>query len=593
MGQKPRAYQRFFAELKRRKVFNSAAIYGGVAFVVFQAADFVVPALRLSDTVATAIVIVAVVGFPIAMGFAWFFDLTPDGLSAVEPPQEGELDAIVAQPAVHRWPSGLAAAGGVILLFGGVGWVLWDRSDPTISFPPPELATETFLVAVPFSNLTGDSSAAPLSEGIAWELAESLRKIQGLSVLARTSRESFLASGPAVGSQDGFSSDLFLEGSVGDRGDEVELAIRLERPADQEDGNAAWTRTYRISKDEFLVGLDAVAWDIADELGAKGSDRGDGPLVFPGTRHFDAYRDYLQGRYLSRRGTPEALEAAIEGFHRALILDPDFGAAWSALAVAYILLPEYGGPPVPEIAPYAQAAVDHALGPGAHFPEGFAASGFLKWFYQWDFSGAEEDFKRSIESDPVHPVPRTWMARALTTQRRWEEAEELVREALEVDPMAPTAHLTLGLVLMCEGGDGAVEAFRQALDLAPKMHPAAFLLGTLLALEGDLEGAAGEFDRFATLTGDDPGPFRAYLAALSDPGKIPDAVSALGEATFFGPTESAALLAHLGETEAALTQLEEAARSRSPYFLWANALPQFSGMRMDPRFQGILAWAGF
>ena len=125
------------------------------------------------------------------------------------------------------------------------------------------------------------------------------------------------------------------------------------------------------------------------------------------------------------------------------------------------------------------------------------------------------------------------------------------------------------------------------------MHPAAFLLGTLLALEGDLEGAAEEFDRFSTLTGGDPGPFRAYLSALSDPATTPQAVSALEGATFFGPTQSAALLAHLGQTEAALTELEEAARARSPYFLWANALPHFSGLRMDPRFQGILAWAGF
>jgi hypothetical protein len=106
-------------------------------------------------------------------------------------------------------------------------------------------------------------------------------------------------------------------------------------------------------------------------------------------------------------------------------------------------------------------------------------------------------------------------------------------------------------------------------------------------------GAAVEFDRFSTLTGGDPAPFRAYLSALADPEKTPDAVTSLREATFFGPTQAAALVAHLGETEAALALLEKAARSRSPYFLWANALPHFSDLRMEPRFQGILAWAGF
>jgi hypothetical protein len=145
---------------------------------------------------------------------------------------------------------------------------------------------------------------------------------------------------------------------------------------------------------------------------------------------------------------------------------------------------------------------------------------------------------------------------------------------------------------MCKGGKGAADAFRRALDLSPGMHPAAFLLGTLLALEGDLDGASAEFHRFSTLTGGDPDPFRAYLSALSNPGENAQAVAALEGASFFGPTEAAALLAHLGETDAALAKLEEAARSRSPYFLWANALPHFSDLRKDPRFQGILAWAG-
>ncbi len=589
----PRAYQRLFAELKRRRVFSSAAIYGGAAFVIFGAADFMVPALRLPDSVATAIALVAICGFPIAMALAWFFNLTPHGFSVTDPPAEGELEAIVAQPAVRRWPSGLAAAGGIILLFGGVAWGYLSSSSPSIAFPSLAAATEGSLVVVPFSNLTADSGATFLGEGIARELAESLKRVRGLTVIDRTSRVAFVASALGGQGEERVGPGLFLEGSVGDNGEELEIALRLGGPPDKEDGDGAWTRDYRIPKEGFLAGLDQVAWDIAGELGAGDSDPVGGHLVFPGTSDFNAYCDYLQGRYLSRQGTPAALEGAIEAYHRALILDPDFSAAWSALAAAYVLLPEYGGPPIPEIAPYAQAAVNHAVAPGAQLPEAYAASGFLKWSHQWDFRGAERDFRRSIEMDPFNPISRYWLARALASQRRWAEAEEQARVALELDPHLPAAHMTLGLVLMCKGEEGAAEAFRRGLELAPEMHPAAFLLATLLALDGDLEGASTEFDRFSSLTGGDAAPFHAYLSAVADPKEAQDAVSALQGGSFFGPTEEAALLAHLGETEAALARLEEAARSRSPYFLWANALPHFSELRSDPRFQGVLAWAGY
>ena len=106
MKTKPRAYQRLFAELKRRRVFNTAALYGGVAFIVFQAADFVVPALRLSESVSTVIVLIAVFGFPIIMMLAWFFDLTSGGMKRTDPPEKGELEAIVAQSWLRRWTVG-------------------------------------------------------------------------------------------------------------------------------------------------------------------------------------------------------------------------------------------------------------------------------------------------------------------------------------------------------------------------------------------------------------------------------------------------------------------------------------------------------
>jgi len=590
MGKEPRAYQKFFAELKRRRVFNTAAIYGGVAFIVFQAADFVVPALRLSDSVSTAIVLVAACGFPVVVGLAWLFDLTPEGMKLTDPPREGELEAIVAQPRARRWSVGIAAAGGILLLLTGVGWHLKGRAKSGIPISSEGESIVGSVAVLPFLNLILDEDAAYLSEGIANELSKALQRVPGLKVIGRTSAFSFKNTREDLLSMaEELKVASLLEGSVGEAGDTVKLAVRLVGVGNEGQG---WTQSYQLPKEAFLASLDQVSRDIAGQLWAGFNDRKIEPLVSPSTEVFSAYRDYLRGQHLAQQLTPDALGSAIDSYNRALLLDPEFAPAWSGLATAYVLLPEYGGPSMTELLPYAQAALDRAVAPGSETPEGYAASAYLKWAYLWDFPGAEADFRRSINFDPNNPTSRYWFAQLLTTLRRWDEAQEQVGIALELDPLSPAAYMTLGLQLFCARRDGAADAFRRALELAPEMHPAAFVLGSLLAMEGDLEGAAVEFDRFSTLTGSDSSVFDTYLSALSDPMKRTEAVLALEAPGFFGSIEGAVLLAHLGENDAALSLLDRAAQARSPYLLWANAMPQFSEIHSSPHFQGILTWVG-
>ncbi len=215
METKSKAYQRLFAELKRRRVFNTAALYGGVAFIVFQAADFVVPALRLSESVSTVIVLIAVFGFPITMTLAWFFDLTSGGMKRTDPPEIGELEAIVAQSWLRRWPVGIGAALGVVLLLGGVGWDWKSRENTGNLASTDEGPTIGSLAVLPFLNLIGDEEEAYLSEGIANELLEALRRVPGLRVTGRTSAFSFRNTGvdlASVGEELNVAS--LLEGSV-------------------------------------------------------------------------------------------------------------------------------------------------------------------------------------------------------------------------------------------------------------------------------------------------------------------------------------------------------------------------------------------
>ncbi|MFH1765822.1 MAG: hypothetical protein ABIF09_16660 [Gemmatimonadota bacterium] len=591
MHKRSRGYKNFFAELKRRRVFNSAALYGGVAFIVFQAADFVVPALHLPEAVATGIVLIAALGFPPAMAFAWFYDLTSGGMKLTDPPETGELEAIAAQSPLSRWPVGIAAAFGVVLLVGGVWWRLGAGEDSGIRARTADVPTIGSVAVLPFLSLVGEEDGAFLSEGIANELMEALKRVPGLRVAGRTSAFSFKNKEiDLVSVAKELKVAWLLEGSVGEAGDTVAMAVRLVATGD---GDDSWTQSYQLPKEGFLNALDEVAWNIAGRLGAENPTEGRPHLVPPSTVGFTAYYDFLRGRYLAQQGTPDALESAITHYSKALLLDPEFGPAWSALATAYVLLPESGGPPMMEILPYVQAALDQAMKPGREMPEGHAAAGYLKWVYLWDLSGAEEDFRRSLELDPGNPITHYWFAQLLTVQRRWDEGLAHADRALELDPLSAGAHVARGLLLFCAGLEGASTSFRRALELAPTMHPAAYILAGHLAMEGDLEGAAEEFDRFSSLTGTNPSVFRAYLAALADSTNRADAVAAFQDAGFFGPIQGAELLAYLGETDASLSLLEQAAQARSPYLPWVNALPEFEGLRSNSRFQSILAWVGF
>lgn len=591
MGEKPNAYQKLFAELKRRRVFNSAAVYGGVAFVVIQSADFMIPALQLPEVVSTVIALVAIIGFPVSMVLAWTFDVTSSGVRVTKPSSATELEAIVAQPAIRRWPVGIAATAGIALLLGGVWFELGGRfsSRTSVSGSPAPIINS--VAVLPFLHLDDGSPQEYLGEGIANELLEALSRIPGLQVTARTSAFSFQG---AQSDLDSISHNLhvafLLEGSVERKDEEVQIALRLVAAGESE---PVWTLTRPLPEEDFLEALDDVAWSVAEALGAPVPDSDREALVPPHTMSFPAYADYLRGLQAAHQGTRTTLESAIAHYHRALLLDPEFWSAWAALAEAYVLLPASGGPPIMEVLPYAQAALDRAMAPGRESAEAYAASAYLKMVYLWDLPGAETDFRRAVELDATNPIPRTWRAQLLGIQRRWDEALAEVGHALELDPRSPSAHMTRGLILMCAERDGARAALERALELAPDMHPAAYVLGGLLAMQGELEEARQVFDRFSSLTGTDSIVYQAYLAAIVDPSKRPEAVAALQEPAFFGPVQRAELLAHLGEHDASLALLERSVQARSPYLPWVNAMPQYDGMRSDPRFSSILAWVRF
>ena len=207
------------AELKRRNILRVAAVYGATSFVLLQLADIVFPPLGLPQWTITLVVALTIIGFPLAMALTWIFEATPDGVRRTAPARDSEIEAILAQPRSRRWPAGVAALVGVLLLAGGavltLGQVIGRRA-----------ANYDSIAVLPFANLSGDPENEYFGDGLAEELLNALSGIEGLKVAARTSAFAFKGSRLDVRViADTLGVATVLEGSVRKSLDRIRIGV--------------------------------------------------------------------------------------------------------------------------------------------------------------------------------------------------------------------------------------------------------------------------------------------------------------------------------------------------------------------------------
>ena len=334
------AYQRLFAELKRRRVFKVAAVYGAVAFVVLQVADIMVPALALPEALTRAVALILILGFPIALVIAWAFELTPEGMKRTEDPTEAEIEAIVAQPRSRRWPSGVLALAGISALVVGAFFVL--RPEVTFRGPRVVEAGEALpaIAVLPFS--VSGPEAEFWREGMANTLATNLNGLAGLrTVSSRTvlSRwDAMVGEGDApdlaaaldVARQAGATYALIGDLAVaGDRTQatadlyDVETGQQLGQARSV--GSVAGDSAFALI-DRFTVEIVGVA-PTPEDAPVSNVD-----LARLTTTSVEALKAYLEGESFYRRSD---FVSAIEAYQRAVAIDSTFAMAHYRLSKAY------------------------------------------------------------------------------------------------------------------------------------------------------------------------------------------------------------------------------------------------------------------
>ena len=499
----------------------------------------------------------------------------------------------VGRTARPHW--GLYAAGAVALaamVFLGINVTRW-REQTTGGASGGRIRS---LAVLPLANLSGDPQQEYFADGLTDELIADLASIKSLKVISRTSAMRYKGARkplPEIAQELGV--DGIIEGSVLRSNDRVRIKVQL---IDAARDRHLWTQTYDRDTRDVLAMQSEVGRDIAERIDVELTPGEQGRVANPRPVNPQAQELYLRGRYYWNKRDKNALVQALDQFDRAVRMDSTYAVAYAGLADTYVLMPLYAGSLPKESFPRARAAALQALKIDEHLAEAHASLGRVKLFYDWDWTGAETEFRRAIELKPSLSTAHHWYSIFLRDVGRLEEAISEANRALELDPVSLIINTNLGDTFFYAGQfDQAVAQHRKTLLLDASFAPAHLYLGRALEQKGLFPEAVAEFQRARSLMGGGSYALGDLAHAYALAGKRSDAkglLTELSERFKRGASlEVDIALVHLalGDRDQAFQYLEQAYKERSGL----NDLkvdPRFGSLRADPRFQDLLVRLG-
>jgi TolB-like protein len=449
-----RVMKRFFAELKRRNVYKVAVAYAIVGWLVMQIAATVVPALHLSDAITSAVVLLVILGFPIALILAWAFELTPEGIKRTDEIEPG--------------PRSRNRAWIYIVVIGGtisIGLFFLGRFTAGPGKSASDRVPAKSIAVLPFESLSEDKANAYFAEGIQDEILTRLAKIADLKVISRTSTQKY-KSAPnnlrEISKQLGVAT--VLEGSVQKAADQVRISVQLVNAIND---SHIWAETYdRKLIDVFQVESD-VAQKIAASLEAKLTGREKRDIAVVGTKNPEAYDAFLHALALRNKQSVESGEEAIGFSRRAVELDPNFAEAWAVLAIEeaekYFIL-DHSDAQLKRV----QTAAENALRLAPDMADAHVAKGIFYYYCLQDFDRALTELEIAHGRVPNDANILLTIGLVKRRQGKLDESIEMLQRSAKLDPLNEDIWVNLGRSYRgARRFDEARAMFDRALTIAP------------------------------------------------------------------------------------------------------------------------------
>jgi len=539
--------KKFFAELKRRKVYTVAVAYAVGGWALAQGIAQVLPIFDISNWMVRLIVVLIVLGFPVALTLSWFFDLTRYG--------------IVRTP---------------------------DRpSQARVDFIEPSVSSEKSIAVLPFSDLSPAKDHTYFSDGIAEEILTALAKIDGLHVAAR--RSSFWFKGRETQLSE-IASSLnvrnIVEGSVRRDGNRVRVTAGL---IDASNGFTLWSETYEREMHGIFALQDEITCAIVDTLKLKLAI-----TPAPASRSTAAYDDYLQGLFYSDKSTEDALRKSLKFFDSALEKDPKFSRAWTGMAKAWLWLADAYVPPLEAYSKVRDSAV-HALQLNDEEAEAHVYLAEAKRILDWDLNGAEAEFKRAAEIEPNSTPSNYFIAALYAARGDRDNALTYLQRTSKIDPaslwvsnFACEIYRYYGLI------DQALAAGQRAWQLDPTFVYGEPLLAALYREIGRFDDAIALYEKSQTISGRVPFGLAITYGKMNRREEAMEILkAACASRGSYTPGDA---IAHvhvvLQENEDAIRELQRAYEEHSSSLHFVGIAPEFAPLRCDKRFVSIVEKIG-
>ena len=484
---------------------------------------------------------------------------------------------------------------GSLLLVGlvlVVSYLLWNRSNASVA------NTEIKSLAIlPFKSLRGEAADEYMGQGMADALITKLSNSRRIAVRPTSAvlrygafDKDALAAGRELG------VDAVLDGNVQQAGDRVRVTVQLLRVAD---GASLWAEKFDTRFTDIFAVQDSISDQAANSLTLRLTGNERELMRKHYTENAEAYQAYLQGRYFWNKRNTAGFKTAIDYFQRAIKIDSNYALAYAGLADCYIRLNEYGVPMAQESVPRAKEAVLRALEIDGALAEAHATLGFIKFRHDWDFAGAEQEFRRALELDANYSEAHQWHAFYLLAVGRTDDAIAEMKRAQEIDPLSISFNSNLALFLFfTRQFDESVQQCRKTLEMEPKYLQPRVSLGLNYEQQGKTEEAISEFKKAQELSVDDAATIAALGHALAKAGRVEEARQLLrqlderAKQSYVPPYSIAVLHAGLGEKTQALEWLERAFQDRSLRPVWLKFDPRLDSLRQDGELINLIRRVG-
>ncbi len=451
------------------------------------------------------------------------------------------------------------------------------------------------IAVLPLENLSVEPDQEYLADGMTDELIASLAKVRSLRVVPRSTSMAYKGTHkPLSEIAHELNVDAVVEGTVMRNGTRIRITTELVQIASD---RALWAETHESNLDDVLSLQQRVAGAIVNNIQVQltPEERRSFKAYQPSAP--EAYEHYLKGRYYWNKRSEEGLTRAIGYFEQATREDPNYALAYAGLADCYGIIGAaiVGTVPANEVAPKAEAAAKRALELDPTLAEAQNALATVMLNYKWDWQGAENGFRKTLELEPTYATAHQRYSLYLIAMGRTEESVSEIQEALKYDPLSVSMNFSEGWRLyMGRKYDEAIQQLRTTIDMDKSFALPHLVLGQAYAEKGKFPEAATELQRAAELSKNSAPAIAALARVDAISGHALEARARLeqlkkqSQSQYVSPFYIAQVHAALGESDLAMDYLEKAFQDRSNSMIFLRVDPEFDTLRANPRFQKVL-----